>query len=235
MIYSSLVSHINYSVVFVHTSMAITEVVKVEFKERRSREISGTLQVCYHSRYQKGHRDLEGVLHKDVDIRTCSRPLFSIRAPAELLLLPAYHQHHAYLSHEVATTLATHLNLDPQMNHFVTLQIASHATNFMVKTHPFGYSIKADLELLRFVESVTDNDDDEDVDYGACPVCLEDFSSTVGSRMVMTDCSHYFHKSCLLPWLKKQISCPTCRRCVVDIKNWFSPLYNILTNINIYI
>ncbi|KAK7836874.1 hypothetical protein CFP56_021960 [Quercus suber] len=45
--------------------MAITEVVKVEFKERRSREISGTLQVSYHSRYQKGHRDLECVLHKD--------------------------------------------------------------------------------------------------------------------------------------------------------------------------
>jgi len=136
--------------------------------------------------------------------------------------LPAYHQHRAYLSHEVATTLATHLNLDPQINYFVTLQIESHATKFMVKKHPFGYSIKAELELLRFVESVTDNDDDEDVDYGACPVCLEDFSSTVGSKMVMTDCSHYFRKYVLFTSLVKEAEflshMPRSRHGIVDVE-----------------
>ena len=103
--------------------MAITEVVKVKFKEGRSTEVSGKLLVSFHSIYQKVHRDLDGVLHLDVDIGTRSRPLFSIRAPTELLSLPPYH--HAYLLHEVSTTLlATHLNLDPQINHSVTLQIA---------------------------------------------------------------------------------------------------------------
>ena len=103
--------------------MAITEVVKVKFKEGRSTEVSGKLLVSFHSIYQKVHRDLDGVLHLDVDIGTRSRPLFSIRAPTELLSLPPYH--HAYLLHEVSMTLlATHLNLDPQINHSVTLQIA---------------------------------------------------------------------------------------------------------------
>ncbi|KAK7836873.1 e3 ubiquitin-protein ligase ring1 [Quercus suber] len=87
----------------------------------------------------------------------------------------------------------------------------------MLKMTAFGYSIKAELELLRFEEySVTDNDGDEDVDYGTCSVCLEDFSSTVGSQMVITDCSHFYHASCLLPWLERQNTCPTCRRGVVE-------------------
>ena len=192
--------------------MAITEVVKVKFKEGRSTEVSGKLLVSFHSIYQKVYWDLDGVLHLDVDIGTRSRPLFSIRAPTELLSLPPYH--HAYLLHEVSTTLlATHLNLDPQINHSVTLQIASHATRLlMAKAQPFGYSIKAELELLR----LTDNDDEEDVDYGTCSVCLEDFSSTVGLKMVVTDCSHFYHASCLLPWLMWQNTCPTCRRRVVE-------------------
>ena len=208
MIYSSIVSHAHYSVVL-STHQWLWP--KLKFKEGRSTEVSGKLLVSY-SIYKKVHRDLDGVLHLDVDIGTRSRPLFSIRAPTELLSLPPYH--HAYLLHEVSTTLlATHLNLDPQINHSVTLQIASHATRLlMAKAQPFGYSIKAELELLR----LTDNDDEEDVDYGTCSVCLEDFSSTVGLKMVVTDCSHFYHASCLLPWLKRQNTCPTCRRRVVD-------------------
>ena len=192
--------------------MAITEVVNVKFKEGRSTEVLGKLLVSFHSIYQKVYWDLDGVLHLDVDIGTRSRPLFSTRAPTDLLSLPAYH--YAYLLHEVSTTLlATHLNLDPQINYSVTHQIASHATRLlMAKAQPFGYSIKAELELLR----LTDNDDEEDVDYGTCSVCLEDFSTTVGSKMVVTDCSHFYHASCLLPWLMRQNTCPTCRHRVVE-------------------
>ena len=63
--------------------MAITEVVKVKFKEGRSTEVSGKLLVSFHSIYQKVYWNLDGVLHLDVDIGTRSRPLFSIQAPTE--------------------------------------------------------------------------------------------------------------------------------------------------------
>ncbi|KAK7836876.1 RING-H2 finger protein ATL66 [Quercus suber] len=192
--------------------MAITDqVVNIKYRKGKSiaLEASGTLQVYYHTRYQKGHRDLDGALHLDVDIRTFSEHLFSLQVPTRLLSLPAYH--HAYLLQEVSNTLAMHLDVDPQINYFVALHIASQATDLLTKAHPFGYSIAAEIELVDIEKLGTDNDDEDGEDFGTCSVCLEDFSSTVGSKMVVTDCSHFYHESCILPWLMRQNTCPTCR------------------------
>ena len=192
--------------------MAITDqVVNIKYRKGKSiaLEASGTLKVSYHTRYQKSHQDLDGALHLDVDIRTFSDHMFSLQVPTQLLSLPAYH--HAYLLQEVSNTLAMHLDVDPQINHFMALHIASQATDLLTKAHPFGYSIAAEIELLHIEKLGTDNDDEDGEDFGTCSVCLEDFSSTVGSTIVKTDCAHFYHESCILPWLMRQGTCPTCR------------------------
>mmetsp|Transcript_38189 Transcript_38189/g.58255 ORF Transcript_38189/g.58255 Transcript_38189/m.58255 type:complete len:115 (-) Transcript_38189:330-674(-) len=58
-----------------------------------------------------------------------------------------------------------------------------------------------------------------------CCVCLMKLAETIPehSSLVETDkqgegwiviempCDHFFHKECLLPWLKEHNSCPSCR------------------------
>jgi len=43
-----------------------------------------------------------------------------------------------------------------------------------------------------------------------CPICLSNFEA--GEIVVHGNCSHIFHKDCLLSWLSKQSSCPCCRK-----------------------
>ena len=43
--------------------------------------------------------------------------------------------------------------------------------------------------------------------HTSCPVCLTDLSNDI----MEMPCKHYFHKKCLLPWLNKTNSCPSCR------------------------
>ncbi|KAL1206482.1 RING-H2 finger protein ATL70 [Cardamine amara subsp. amara] len=42
-----------------------------------------------------------------------------------------------------------------------------------------------------------------------CPICLTELSSAV-SRMEL-QCTHVFHRDCVVTWLKKNPSCPICR------------------------
>ncbi|XP_060171063.1 uncharacterized protein LOC132602058 [Lycium barbarum] len=47
-----------------------------------------------------------------------------------------------------------------------------------------------------------------------CPVCFEIFEEK--SVVVITPCSHLFHRRCIFPWLSENDTCPTCREiCVV--------------------
>jgi hypothetical protein len=43
----------------------------------------------------------------------------------------------------------------------------------------------------------------------ACAICLDNMG--VGARTKRLPCKHIFHPSCLMPWLDKHNSCPTCR------------------------
>jgi len=41
-----------------------------------------------------------------------------------------------------------------------------------------------------------------------CPVCLD----VMGEKLLIKmPCDHVFHQSCLLPWLQKTNTCPSCR------------------------
>ena len=42
-----------------------------------------------------------------------------------------------------------------------------------------------------------------------CPICLDDVQ--VGAVVKRLPCKHYFHSSCVVPWLEQHNSCPTCR------------------------
>ena len=43
----------------------------------------------------------------------------------------------------------------------------------------------------------------------SCPICSEDY--VVGADSLKLPCSHFFHKSCVMPWLELKQTCPICR------------------------
>ena len=43
----------------------------------------------------------------------------------------------------------------------------------------------------------------------SCSVCKDEFN--IGEECLAMPCNHYFHRNCLLPWLKERNSCPVCR------------------------
>lgn len=46
-----------------------------------------------------------------------------------------------------------------------------------------------------------------------CPICLESFDKqTTGNKI---ECEHIFHKSCIVEWLKKNTTCPVCRKNII--------------------
>ena len=46
-------------------------------------------------------------------------------------------------------------------------------------------------------------------DVATCAVCLCDFAH--GELSVLMPCAHPYHEACLLPWLAKHNTCPSCR------------------------
>ncbi|KAM3340935.1 hypothetical protein P3S68_028570 [Capsicum galapagoense] len=54
-----------------------------------------------------------------------------------------------------------------------------------------------------------------------CPICYEEIKDE--TEVITTYCSHAFHVRCLLPWLSKKNTCPTCRA-VYPLH--YSPLLN---------
>lgn len=62
------------------------------------------------------------------------------------------------------------------------------------------------LERHATVVAVTDI---VDQDASSCPICIEKFKEE--EEIVLTSCSHFFHKACLEGWLKAGRGCPLCR------------------------
>jgi hypothetical protein len=44
----------------------------------------------------------------------------------------------------------------------------------------------------------------------ACPICMEELAD--GGVTGLPDCSHAFHRECILKWFGKAATCPCCRR-----------------------
>ncbi|CAN6691104.1 unnamed protein product [Malus baccata var. baccata] len=49
-----------------------------------------------------------------------------------------------------------------------------------------------------------------------CVICMEDFEIDQLCQ-VFPSCNHTFHSNCMNTWLKKSLTCPICRNCVLDL------------------
>ncbi|KAM3336937.1 hypothetical protein P3S68_032637 [Capsicum galapagoense] len=65
--------------------------------------------------------------------------------------------------------------------------------------------IKSGLKIMKLEMKNVSTFELEDI----CPVCLKNFEEE--SVVVITLCSHMFHRSCVFTWLSKNNSCPMCR------------------------
>ncbi|MBN3292955.1 RN115 ligase, partial [Polypterus senegalus] len=51
----------------------------------------------------------------------------------------------------------------------------------------------------------------DQVDSGLeCPVCKEDYRQ--GEEVRQLPCNHFFHSTCIVPWLEMHDTCPVCRK-----------------------
>lgn len=44
-----------------------------------------------------------------------------------------------------------------------------------------------------------------------CAICLDDINEDESVGLLFV-CRHFFHFGCILPWAKKHLNCPTCRK-----------------------
>ena len=50
-------------------------------------------------------------------------------------------------------------------------------------------------------------------DNKCCPICLEEYKPREHYKLL--GCNHGFHRKCIRVWLKKNLTCPVCRKDVL--------------------
>lgn len=70
---------------------------------------------------------------------------------------------------------------------------------------------KDQMKLLPMV-TVSKEDVEKEIQ---CTICMEDFA--VREKAKCLPCSHFYHESCITPWLDRHATCPNCRK-PVEIK-----------------
>ena len=78
----------------------------------------------------------------------------------------------------------------------------SHALNvslqeYQSQKHPLKQYDKLKTEIL-----TQDNTD-------KCSICYDMYQNS--QDIIHLPCKHYYHKDCILPWLKENNTCPCCR------------------------
>ncbi|KAK0599183.1 hypothetical protein LWI29_003038 [Acer saccharum] len=51
---------------------------------------------------------------------------------------------------------------------------------------------------------------------GDCSICLDEYEDGELCRVIPV-CNHMFHLKCIGHWLKDHLTCPICRRCLLDV------------------
>ncbi|EEF30667.1 protein with unknown function [Ricinus communis] len=51
-------------------------------------------------------------------------------------------------------------------------------------------------------------------EFEVCVICLEDYMDRELCR-ILPSCRHMFHSHCIEQWLKWNLTCPTCRGCIL--------------------
>lgn len=73
-----------------------------------------------------------------------------------------------------------------------------------------AYGTPAAISAVEDLASLVITHENVKNDHVKCVVCIEEFE--VGDIAKVLPCSHYFHESCILSWLRIQNTCPVCRR-----------------------
>ena len=71
--------------------------------------------------------------------------------------------------------------------------------------------------LVKYDKAIHNKDSGDGLQdaFDACVICQDDF--TEGETVVeLPRCHHLFHRDCLIPWAKKQRTCPVCRKEICD-------------------
>ncbi len=50
--------------------------------------------------------------------------------------------------------------------------------------------------------------------HNTCVTCQDEFK--LDDEVIILPCKHIFHENCIVPWLKMNVTCPTCRH---DVRN----------------
>ena len=53
-----------------------------------------------------------------------------------------------------------------------------------------------------------DRNNCQNENYITCPICLDKIHQ---KNEVVLECTHKFHRKCILNWLRRNPSCPICR------------------------
>ena len=76
-------------------------------------------------------------------------------------------------------------------------------SNALFHLHSFWQPITMDTWFLSIMEFIQLE--------AMCSICLDEFSKSPGCRFVATKCSHVYHEACILPWVRRNNTCPNCR------------------------
>ncbi|CAF0835680.1 unnamed protein product [Adineta ricciae] len=78
-----------------------------------------------------------------------------------------------------------------------------------------AHSVQQALETSPVIIFDSKNNDNPNLDTETiCAICLDTFSDNEKLRRLQ--CSHYYHVSCIDPWLIQHQSCPLCSQSVLD-------------------
>ena len=142
----------------------------------------GILLVAYRRRYMK-LKKMNGRVSVVYDSST-SPMIHFLRLESKLLQCPFKHKD--YIAENILD-----LNLDASM----VQRIVSFAQFLAANNN--GYLIVVKLEFIQL--------------EAMCSICLDEFSKSPGCKFVATKCSHVYHEACILPWLRRNNTCPNCR------------------------
>ena len=117
-------------------------------------------------------------------------------------------------NHYIVSTIINGQEEPSPLSSFFTSVISVSLTNYIDSLEEKKDENNEDLnELNKFIYlSFSDFDEKSKEIHKECPICIEDFSEThPEKRLVLTDCNHCYHETCLKDWLLQRANCPVCR------------------------
>ncbi|XP_026662324.2 E3 ubiquitin-protein ligase AIRP1-like [Phoenix dactylifera] len=62
-----------------------------------------------------------------------------------------------------------------------------------------------------------------DLDDKECPICLEEYD--IENPKLILNCRHHYHMQCILQWMERSATCPTCNRVMTFDEIFYNQQY----------